>query len=121
MVSLTATLMKSVMNLTDSDISDTNAENLIDFAISQINVYSDADLSLMTGTAGTKTVSLESREYGVVMNALRAIYYSCYRGVETSTVGGMTVSTPDLMSNPNVLATIKEAARQLAEFDVSYG
>jgi len=119
MVSLTATLFKALIN--DSDISDTNAEYIIDLAISEINLHSDADLALMSGTAGSKTVSLESKEYASVMEAARAIYQSFYKGVETSTVGGMTITSPDLQSNPVVQATIEKAARRLAELDVDYG
>lgn len=116
MVSLTATLFKALIN--DSVISDTNAEYIIDFAIGKINLYSHADLSLMSGTAGSKTVNLESEEYAAVLMAARSIYYSFFKGVKTSTLGGLTISSPDLESNPVVLAEIKKAARQLAELDV---
>ena len=97
-----------------------NAEHIIDLAISNINLYSDADLPVMGGSSGSKTVSLETREYAAVMEAARAIYYGFYKGLEVSTIGGLTVTSPDLMSNPSVVATIKEAARQLAEFTVDY-
>jgi len=116
MVSLTATLFKALIQ--DTNLSDTNAEYIIDFAISQINLYSHADLSLMSGTAGSKTVNFESEEYAAVLTAARAVYYGFYKRLETSTVGGLTVSSPDLESNPVVLAEIKEAARQIAELDV---
>jgi len=117
MVSLTATLFKALMH--DTSIADATVEYIIDAAISKINLYSHADLSLMSGaTAGSKTVNLESEEYAAVLTAARAIYYSFYKGVETSTVGGLTVSSPDLESNPVVLAEIKKAARQIAELDV---
>jgi len=119
MVSLTATLFKAIIN--DADISPTNAEYLIDLAISEITLHSGEDLPTMSGTAGSKTVSLTTQQYGAVMEAARAIYYSFYKGVETTTVGGMTVSTPDLQSNPMVQAAIVKAARRLAEFDVSHG
>lgn len=119
MVSLTADLFKAVIN--DSNISDTNAEYLIDLAISEINLHSGEDLPAMGGTAGSKTVSLTSQQYAAVMEAARAIYYSFFKGIESSTVGGITVSTPDLQSNPRVQAAIEKAARRLAEFDVDYG
>ena len=117
MVSLTATLFKALIQ--DTNLSDTNAEYIIDFAISQINLYSHADLSLMSGTAGSKTVNFESEEYAAVLTAARAVYYGFYKRLETATAGGaVTVSSPDLESNPVVLAEIKEAARQIAELDV---
>jgi len=117
MVSLTATLFKGLMK--DTSIPDATAENIIDAAISRINLYSHADLSLMSGTAGSKTVNLESEEYAAVLTAARAIYYGFYKGITTATAGGAaTVSSPDLESNPVVLAEIKAAARQIAELDV---
>jgi len=119
MVSLTATLFKAVIN--DSQLTDATAEYIIDLGISEINNRSGADLSLMSGTTPNKTVSLESSEYAAVMEAVRAIYYSYYKGGETSTVGGMTVSSPDLKANPMVDAQIQKAARRLAELDVSHG
>lgn len=121
MVSISASDWKAIMHLTDNEISNTNAEKIIDYAIDQLNLYGDVDLSNMSGTAGSKTVGLESREKAAVFNVARTIYYSCYKGVETTTVGGITVSSPDPMSNPTVLASIKENARLLAEIDVSYG
>jgi len=119
MVSVTATLVKAILNA--SGITDTKMEYLIDLAIGEISLHSGEDLPTMSGTAGSKTVSLTNQQYGAVMEALRAIYYSFYKGVETTGVGGMTVSTPDLQSNPMVQAAIVRAARRLAEFEVSHG
>jgi len=117
MVSLTATLFKALVH--DTSIADATVEYIIDVAISNINLYSKADLSLMSGTSPNKTVNLESEEYAAVLKAARAVYYGFYKGVETATAGGAaTVSNPDLESNPVVLREIKEAARQLAELDV---
>ena len=119
MVSVTASLVKDILNA--SGITDTKMEYLIDLAIGKICLHSGEDMATMSGTAGSKTVSLTNQQYGAVMEALRAIYYSFYKGVESSTVGGLVVSTPDLQSNPAVQATIRKAARRLAEFDVDYG
>jgi len=117
MVSLTATLFKALIN--DSEINDANAEYIIDAAISKINLYSHADLSLMSGTSPNKTVSLESEEYAAVLTAARSIYYGFYKGVEMANLpGGIIARNPDLESNPVVLAEIKKAARQIAELDV---
>lgn len=120
MVSLTATLFKALIN--DSSISDANVEYIIDLAISKINLYSRAELSLMSGTSPNKTVSLESEEYAAVLTAARSIYYGFYKGITAATAGGaVTVSSPDLESNLTVLNEIKDAARQLAELDVGRG
>jgi len=119
MPSLTASNIDTLFNL-NGQISDTIIETWIDYAIDKINGYGP-ELPNMSGTAGSKTVSLESKERGVVLDVVRTIYYSCYKGVASSTVGGLQVSTPDLMSNQTVLDAIKEAARMLNEIDVSYG
>jgi len=119
MVALTATLFKAIIN--DSNLNSTTAEYIIDLAIGKINLYSNAGLPLMGGTTPNKTVSLEDREYAAVMEAARAVYQGFYKGIEMTTVGGMTISNPDLESNLVVVNKIKEAARQLAEFDVGYG
>jgi len=119
MVSLTATLFKSIHH--DTSIDDDDAENIIDLAISEITLHSGEDLPVMSGTAGSKTVSLTTQQYAAVMEVARAIYNSDYKGIETTAVGGMSVSNPDLKSNPMVQAAIVRAARRLAEFEVSYG
>lgn len=118
MVSVSATDFKNIIQ--DSDISDENTERILDLAIDCLNLYG-AELANMGGTAGSKTVSLESKEKGAVFIVARAIYYGFFKGVETSTIGGLTVSSPDLMSNQAVLASVKEASRRLTELDVDYG
>ena len=120
MPNMTAADLDAILNLA-GQVSDTNLEKIIDLAVDCLNLYGNIDLSNMSGTAGAKTVSLESREKGAVFIVARAIYYSFYKGVESSTVGGLAVSTPDLMSNQTVLAAVKEAARLLSEIDVGYG
>jgi len=120
MVALTATLFKAIVQ--DDEIDADDAEYLIDLAISQISLHSGQDLPTMGGTAGSKTVSLESKEYAAVMDALRAIYQSFYKGIETATPGGgLAITSADLKSNPAVQSAIERAARRLAEFDVGYG
>lgn len=119
MVSLTGASFKLLMN--DTTISDTDMESLIDAAISLVNVFSNAELPLMGGTAGSKTVSLDSKQYGVVLIAARAVYNGFYKGVTAPVVDGFTVSTSDIMGNPTVMNTIETASRQLAEMDVGLG
>lgn len=118
MVSVTGTIFKSVIN--DSVISDTNAEYMLDLAIDVLNLYG-ADLSNMTGAAGSKTVNLESKEKGAVFLVARAIYYGFYKGIEPGIVDTVTVGATDVLGNPTILASIKEAARQLTEIEVDVG
>jgi len=101
-------------------VDDQDLEAIIDLAIDALNLHG-ADLPNMSGTAGSKTVGLESKEKAAVFIVARAIYYGFYKGLESSSVGGLTVGSPDLMSNPNVIGTIKQAARQLTELEVDVG
>lgn len=120
MVILTAADLDVILNLA-GQVPDETLEKIIDLAIDCLNLYADCDLPNMTGTAGSKQVNLNSRQKAAVFIVARAIYYGFYKGLESSTVGGLAVSTPDLMSNPNVLAAIEKAAEKLKEVEVSYG
>jgi len=121
MVSVTASEFKSVKNLSDDDITNINAEKLIDLAIDLLNLFGHVDLPNMSGTAGSKTVSLESNEKGAVFLVARQIYYGFYKDIETVGVGGLSVTLNDVLGNATIIDSIKEAARQLSEFDVGYG
>jgi len=119
LVSITGSDFADIID--DSDISDANAEKILDLAVDLLNLFGDLDLSNMGGTAGSKTLSVESKQKGAIFLVARAIYYSFFKGVETTTVGGLTVTSPDLLSNPAVVSAVKEAARRLVEIEVSYG
>jgi len=118
MATVTAAEFKAIIN--DSVISATNAEYILDLAIDTLNLFG-AELSNLGGTAGSKTVSVESREKGAIYFVARAVYYGFYKGLESVAPGGVAITSSDLMSNPAVLETVKEAARQLTEMDVSRG
>lgn len=100
----------NVMNL--PDLVTENAEYILDFAIDELNLRGTS-ISNLSGTAGSKTVSLTSEERAGVFEVARAIYYSFFKGIETVTGGGMAVSSSDLMSNPVVVALIEKIARRL--------
>jgi len=119
MVTVNADTFIKIFNVADFD--DEHAEAILDLAIDLINLYSDVDLSNMSGTAGNKTVNLESKEKGAVFLVARAIYFGCYKKPESTAIQGQSLSIADVMGNAAVLASVKEAARQLAELDVSYG
>jgi len=118
MVSITADIFQAIFNLSDADISNTNMEYLIDYAVNRLDTYG-ADLPNMTGAAGSKTLSVESREAGAIQKATRLLYYESYKEQETTALGPMSTSPPNILVNPTVEAEIKELARQLSEMDVS--
>ena len=120
MVNITYVDLHDVLNVTVADITAINAEKLIDLAVDCLNLYG-ADLPNMTGTAGTKSLSLESKEKGAVFMVVRAVYYGFYQGLNAVAISSLSVSTPDLMSNSAVTAVIKEAGHLLSEVDVDVG
>ena len=119
MATITASTFQALFNV--ADFTEEHAEEILDLAIDLINLYSDADLPNMAGTAGSKTVSVASKEKGAIFLVGRAIYLGFYTKPESSAIQGQTLSPADVMGNPAVIASVREAARQLAELDVSYG
>lgn len=115
MTSITYADFTSIMNLTiGDDITAINAEKVLDLAIDSLNLY-DADLPNMTGTPGSKTVNLDTKERAAVFIVARLVYYSFYKDIQNASLNGLVVSTSDLMSNPENLKLIKEAAAQLVK------
>jgi hypothetical protein len=119
MVTVSASTFQELFN--EANFKEEHAEQIMDLAIDLINLYSNADLPNMTGTAGSKSVSLESKEKGAVLLVARAIYYGFYTKPQSTAISGQSLSPADVMGNQAVIDSVKEAARQLAELDVSYG
>ena len=117
-----ATITASTLNsLLGQEIDAATLEIIIDAAIDIINLYGIVDLPNMTGTAGSKSVSLESREAGAVKLVARAVYHAFYKGIDTMATGGVTVSAYDMLGNPTVMNTVETVARRLSEPDIDYG
>jgi len=115
MVSVSATDLRTVMNLPDT-ITDTIIETILDLAVDTLNLFG-AELSNMTGAEGSKTVTLTSKEKGAVFIAARAIKYGFYDPIAGGAVESLSVSVSDLASNSVVMNTIKEAAQKLKEVE----
>ncbi len=120
MATITADEFQALLNLSDADITNTNAEIVLNQAIDCLNRMG-ADLSNLSGTAGSKTWSGESKEKGAIYDVARAVYYSFYKGIDTAAIASLTASSPDVMANPTVMQMVKEAARELSELDVAVG
>jgi len=115
MVSVSAVDLDTILNLS-SAVDAENLEAILDLAIDNLNLYGAA-ISNMTGDAGEKTVTVTNKEKAAIFIASRAIYHGFYKEISTATVGGLAVSNTDLMSNPEVLKTIKEAAHRLEQHE----
>lgn len=120
MATITYVDLHDLLNITVGDISAINAEKVIDLAVDCLNLYG-ADLPNMSGTAGAKSLSLESREKGAVFMVARAIYYGFYKGLDAVGISSLSTSAPDLMSNSTITAVIKEAGHLLSEVEVDVG
>ena len=75
MVTLDAT---SLSNLVDTSLAAATAENIIDAAINRIAGYGYTIVNL-TGTAGTKTLTVTQAELGWVQSVAVAIYAREYK------------------------------------------
>jgi len=119
MASISATEFKALID--DDDITATNAEYILNLAVDVLSLFSDADIANMSGTAGSKTWGGTSKQKGAIYLVARAIYQSFYKRGESTSAGGLSFSSGDVLGNPTILSTIQMAARRIAEFDVSYG
>lgn len=113
MVAVTYQSLHDIMNLSTDDITAAETEALIDLAIDMLNLLADASITNMAGVAGAKTLTLTSIQNGAVMLVARDFYYSFYKDIETSAVGGVSVSPTDVLANPTSLNLIRLAAKKL--------
>lgn len=99
-----------------SGLEEETCEAIIDQAVNEINLYVRDDLiPNMTGTAGDKSLNVESRVAGGVMRVAMAIYNNDYKEPENTAVQGLSVS------KTNIQNIAKDVARHLKEMEVSYG
>ena len=113
----------STYTVNDVGLAAERAEYIIDRAINLIVLYGeDVNIQNMQGTAGSKTLTLSQKKKGAVELVARAIYASFEKNAannQTASVGSVNISVADLMSNPEVLRSVKEAAQLLRERDWS--
>jgi len=122
MATITAATLQTLLGIT---LTETTCEVIIDQAIDLINLYGRTDLANMGGTAGSKTLSLDSREKGAVLDVAAAVYSNMYvsGGSESTSfsIGGISSSSSSSASNMAIKSAAKDAARLLAEIEVDIG
>lgn len=128
MVSITATTFSDLVNA--ASLAAAAAEKIIDQAIDLLNLYGDYEETInnMSGSEGSKTLTVEGYERGAILSIARVIYKSFYKDEGASVgVGGINLSSSDMMMNPDVQRMIKLMSKLLAkrrrglEMDVDIG
>jgi hypothetical protein len=107
------TQLKTIIN--DSSVPDITMEELTDAVIDELNLQG-LTLSNMAGSAGSKTITLTSNEKGAVRRIFRVIYASWYKNAaanNTASIGSVSISTGDLISQPQVIEMIERTAALL--------
>jgi len=106
----------------DGELTQTQWESLIDQAIDKINGYGaqyNVELPNMTGTAGSKTLSVSSAEAGFIRSITARLYNVEYKLPGSDSVGAVSETVTNLTMEVESLA--KEAAERLRDLDVTVG
>ncbi len=102
-----AALIKSTLKIPTA-ISNQSIEDLAEATIDIMNSLG-ADIPNMSGTAGTKELSLESKQRGKFWLGIRATYNSL-KDLTSKSVGDVSFTPADLLSNDVVMAQLQKAA-----------
>jgi hypothetical protein len=131
MATLTGADFITIMNLSDDTSFDAEtAEEILDAAINKLNRYLyryGLEISNLTGTAGSKTLTLEGREKDAVLTIASLIYLKNYKTSgsqsESASLGPASMSTSMSTTSMNVEETARQVADELRDHDieVSYG
>ena len=92
MVDITAQGILDRNNWTESQISLTNLEYLIDDVIDWVNLMTGASISAMTGVAGSKTVTVSRNENATLKMLLPLIVRAYLDRGPSSSAGGLSVA-----------------------------
>jgi len=113
-ITVNAASLTGPMNLSSTVLPAASAELLIDLAVDVLNLFGNVEISNMTGTAGTKTLTATSKECGAILLLARMFYYGFFKGSENVTVQGVSVAITDILANPQTVQAIQAIAAKLA-------
>jgi hypothetical protein len=114
MVTVNAASLTGPMGLSSAQLSAANAEIIIDLAVDCLNLFG-AEIANMSGTAGTKTLTATSAEKGGIILVARAIYDNFYRNLDNISIASLSISTPNVLGNENVLKIVQMVVPHLAD------
>jgi hypothetical protein len=105
------------VNTAASDFSATEIEAIIDHAINLLNLkgMDHYTISNMSGTAGSKSVSLQSHQSGAVMFVAWLIYKG--RKPESSSIGSLSYSPSTVLTDPVAMQTVDDYVKSLISFE----
>lgn len=114
MGSVTGALLINLLHL-PTDFDDATVENVVDEAINLLNLFGDGlELPNLSGTAGSKTVTLTSPQQGAVIMVARTLFSEYYENDDgTWNLGGVSLGSANLLGNTEIMKSLKEAARLL--------
>jgi len=119
MPAVTAAEFNSLMDLSTADLPLATGEDIINLAIQCIDNLGGLEISTLSGSAGSKTLSVSDSERAAIMYGARAIYYGFYRGVSTLSMGGISLTVPMVLENSEVRSMLQTLANNLKEQDWS--
>ncbi|MDD4979606.1 MAG: hypothetical protein PHI29_13350 [Gallionella sp.] len=109
---INAALIKSTLNIPTA-VSAQTIENLADATVDILNSLG-ADLPNMSGSVGTKTLNIETRQRGKFWLGIRATYNSL-KDLTAKSVGDISFTPADLLSNDQVMQQLKKVASMSTE------
>jgi hypothetical protein len=121
MTTITYANLQTILNIT---LTAATCEVIIDHAVNLLNAYG-ADLPNMTGAAGSKTLSCESREAGAIMEVACSVYNSKYltSGGSSSSlsIGSLSQSQSTSTGGSAPEAVAKDLAHLLLDIETDVG
>ncbi len=109
---INAELIKSTLKMPPA-VSNQSVEDLADATIDIMNSLG-AELPNMSGSAGSKTLNVDSKQRGKFWLGIRATYNSL-KDMTSKNVGDISFQPADLLSNNVVMQQLQRAATLSAE------
>jgi hypothetical protein len=105
------------VNTSASDFDAEEIEAIIDHAINMLNLQGRDRFTVknMSGSAGSKSVSLKGYQSGAVMHVAWLIYKG--RDPETASIGSLSYVPSSVLTNPTALQTFYNYVESLAAFE----
>jgi hypothetical protein len=100
------------------DTGKTNVEYMIDSAIDYVNLEAETSISNLSGSAGSKTVTVTASQNAVLKLLLTAMLREAkFKGSSSLGMGGLSVSDTLVTQPPIFQSLFKNALRRLRGMD----